>query len=139
MATIRGHQAQIKFFLNGSDVELVDVTRFEVNQDSSFLRSKYVGNPIPEGDVMYQGFTGTADVEVRDSRVEDLMDALVNQNLVGVGVQDASLVAQEFYPDGTNKSWAYFDVQYRMSATYPNLEEKVTKRLEFQAAGRIAL
>ncbi len=139
MPTIRGHQAQIKFFRNGGDVEIVDVTRFEVNQESNFMKSKYVGNPIPEGDVAYSGFAGTADLEVRDSSVDELIDALVEQNLGGVGVDDVSLSVSEFYPDGQVKTWAYYDVQFRLSATYPNLEEKVTKRLEFQAAGRIPL
>lgn len=139
MPTIRGHQAQVKFFLDGNDLEVVDLSRFEVTQDSSFIRSKFIGNPIPEGDVVYQGFTGSADAEVRDSKMEDLIDLLVQQNLQGTGVQDTSLVVQEFYDDGQSKSWVYYDVQWRLSGSYPSLDEKVTKRLEFQAAGRIPL
>lgn len=139
MPTIRGHQAVIKFFKNGDDVEIVDITKFEVTQDASFSRSKYIGNPIPEGDVAYMGFTGTADLEVRDSGMEELIDAMVQDNLGGVGVADYSLTVQEFYPDGSNKSWAYFDVQWKMGASYGSLEEKVTKRLEWQAGGRIPL
>lgn len=139
MPTIRGHQAQIKFYKDGNLQDVVDITRFEANQDASFIRSKYVGNPIPEGDVAYQGFTGSADLEVRDSRAEDIIDALIEQNLGGVGVSDHSISVQEFFDDGSSKSWVYFDVQWRLSASYPNLEEKVTKRMEWQAAGRVPL
>lgn len=139
MPTIRGHQAQIKFFKDGNIVGIVDLTRFEANQDANFMRSKFIGNPIPQGDVAYQGFTGSADLEVRDSIAEELIDALIEQNLGGVGVSDHSISVQEFYDDGSTKSWVYFDVQYRLTASYPNLEEKVTKRLEWQASGRVPL
>lgn len=139
MATIRGHQAGIKFFENGTPVGIVDITRFEVSQEASFQRSKYIGNPIPEGDVSYSGFSGSADLEIRDPKSEEFIDAMINNNLAGVGVSDYSLTVQEFYPNGQTRTWAYFDVQWKMSASYGSLEDKVTKRLEWQAAGRIPL
>ena len=79
------------------------------------------------------------DLEVKDGSVDDFIDALITDNLNGVGVADYSIVMTEYYPNGTTKSHVYYDMQFKMSKTQPALTEKVTKRLEFQASGRLAL
>lgn len=138
-ASIRGHQGQIKFFKNGGDLEIVNLTKVDINQDSTFSRSMYVGAPVPEGDQAIEGWSGSVEAEVKDAILDEMIDALVTDNLNGVGVADYTFVTTESYPDGSSKSYVYFDVQMKMSKSQAGLNEKMTKKLDFQASGRIAL
>lgn len=134
--SIRGHQSQVRLLKNGQQSEIVSITSFEASQESSFYRSNYVGAALPEGDQSQEGWSGTFEMEVKDARVDELIDAMVTQNLAGVGVDTINIVDTENYPDGTTKSWVYVDVQVKMSKRAGGLNEKVTKRLEWQAAFR---
>jgi hypothetical protein len=138
-ASIRGHQGEIKIFQDGELQGIVNLTSVEVNQDSTFMRSMYVGNPIPEGDQAIEGWSGSFEAEVKDAAIDEFIDALVTNNLNGIGVSDYTFVTTERYPDGTLKSYVYFDCQFRMSKSQRGLNEKMTKRLDYQASGRIAL
>lgn len=138
-ASIRGHQGQFKIYENGALVDIVELTSVDVNQDSSFSRSMYVGNPIPEGDQSIEGWSGTVEAEVKNANVDEFIDALVTNNLNGIGVSDYTFIVTENYPDGTSKSYVYFDCQWKMSRSQRGLNEKITKRLEFQASGRLPL
>lgn len=135
-ASIRGHQGSLKFFENGRQLGLANCTAFEANQDSAFMRSNYVGQPEPEGDQAIEGWSGNADFEVKDSMIDDFIDALITNNLNGIGVSDYTLVLTENYPDGTTRSYVYNDVQFKLARKQQGLQAKVTKRLDFQAAGR---
>jgi hypothetical protein len=139
MSTMRGHQAQLKLFSNGAPLAIVDFTNVQVNQDSSFSRTFLVGKAVPEGDQTQEGWSGSCELEVRDSSVDDYIDAIIANNLAGIGVDESSFVITENYPDGRSKSWAYYDVQWKMGRKQAGLNEKITKTLEFQASGRIAL
>lgn len=138
-ASIRGHQGQFKIFQDGALQNIVNLTNVEVNQDSTFSRSMYVGQPVPEGDQSIEGWSGSVEAEVKDAAIDEFIDALVTNNLNGIGVSDYTFIVTENYPDGTSKSYVYFDAQFKMSRRNPGLNEKITKRLEFQASGRIAL
>lgn len=139
VASIRGHQTVVKAFKNGTNVGLVTVTRFDVNQDSSFMRSNYVGQAIPEGDQDNQGWSGTMDLEVKGSEVDAMIDALVSQNLAGIGAEEVTIVDVENYGDGQTQSYVYFDCQFKMSKSQSGSQEKVTKKLDWQASGRLPL
>src|ERR1035437_9285035 len=139
MATIRGHQTQVKTLQNGQPVDIVTVTSFDAKQDATFMRSKFVGNPVPEGDVAEEGWSGTMEMETQDAHLEDLVDALVTQNLNGVGVDQVQIVDTENYSDGTNRSYGYFDVQCKMSKKAGSMSDKVKKTLDWQASGRLKL
>lgn len=134
--SIRGHQGKIRVLRNGGDSEVNYMTSVDVNQDSSFSRSNYVGNAIPEGDQSMEGWSGTMEMEVKDAKVDDLIDALVSGNLAGIGVEDIAFIVDELYTDGTLSSYVYFDVQMKMSKRVSGLTEKQTKRLDWQASGR---
>lgn len=138
-SSIRGHQGQFKVFENGSLSNIVNVTSVDVNQDSSFSRSFYVGNPTGEGDQSQEGWSGSLECEVKDAGIDEFIDALIENNLNGIGVSDYTFLTTENYPDGTSKSYVYFDCQFKMGRRQSGLNEKVTKRLEFQASGRKAL
>ena len=138
-ASIRGHQGQFKVFQDGGETPIIDITKVDISQDSSFSRTEYVGNPIPEGDQSMQGWSGSIDLEVKDASVDEFIDALVTNNLNGIGVSDYTFIDTELYPDGTSKSWVHFDTQWKMSKSIGGLSEKVTKRLEFQSSGRLPL
>jgi len=138
-ASIRGHQGQFKIFENGGLIDIVHLIRVEVNQDSSFSRSMYVGQAVPEGDQAIEGWSGSVEAEVKNANIDEFIDALVNNNLNGVGVSDYTFVVTENFGDGTTKSYVYYDVQWKMSRSQSGLTEKVTKRMEFQASGRLAL
>lgn len=135
-ASIRGHQAVLKFYRDGGALELLNLTKVNIQQDSSFSRSFYLGQAQPEGDQSIEGWSGTVDAEVKDSSMDDLIDALIEQNLAGIGVQDHTMVHTENYADGSSKSWVYYDMQFKMSKDQGGLNEKMTKRLDFQASGR---
>ena len=137
--SIRGHRGQIKFFRDGENVEIVNVTSVDVNQDSDFSRSSYVGQALMEGDQVQNGWSGSLEAEVKDSGVDDFIDALVTQNLNGVGISDYSFTITEEYVDGTRRTYVYFDVQFKMSRRQAGSSDKITKRLEFQASGRSRL
>lgn len=138
-ASIRGHAGQFKIFQDGALANIVDITKVSVAQDSSFSRSFYVGRPVPEGDQAIEGWSGSVDLEVKDASVDEFIDALVQNNLNGIGVSDYTFMTTENYADGTSKSYVYFDVQWKMSRENGGLNEKITKKLDFQASGRQAL
>ena len=138
-ASIRGHQTSLKITKNGGDTDIVDVTRFEFNQDSTFSRTNYLGRPVAEGDQTQEGWSGSMDMEVKDETVDDMIDAMITENLAGLGIEEINILHTENYADGTTKSWVYFDMQFKMSGTNAGLTEKNTKRLEWQASGRIPL
>ena len=138
-ASIRGHQGRIKLFKAGVETGIVNITSAEVNQDSTFSRSFYVGQQLGEGDQSIEGWSGTMDCEVKGPEIDDFIDAIVANNLAGIGVEEVTLILEELYTDGTIRSYVYFDMQAKMSKRQPGLTEKVTKRLEWQASGRIPL
>jgi len=137
--SIRGHQGQFKLFENGQLSKIVDITSVNVNQDSSFSRTNYVGRALPEGDQSIEGWSGSIDLEVKGPEVDDLIDALITNNLNGIGLSDYTFLSTENYADGTRRSYVYFDVQWKMGKTQGGLTEKMTKKLDFQASGRTKL
>ncbi len=138
-ASIRGHQGLFKIFKNGALVNILHLTSVEVNQDSSFSRAYYVGAAQSESDQTIEGWSGTIEAEVKDSEIDTFIDDLVNNNLNGIGVADYSFMTTENYADGTSRSYVYYDCVFKMSRKQSGLSEKITKRMEFQAAGRSAL
>jgi hypothetical protein len=135
-ASIRGHQGQIKFFQDGALVGFSNITNLSLNQDSTFSRAMYVGVPLPEGDQSLEGWSGSIDAEVKDDEIDLFIDALVANNLAGIGVSDYTFVTTESYADGTQASYVYFDCQFKMSRTQAGLNAKQTKKLDFQCSGR---
>ena len=135
-ASIRGHKGQIKFFKDGQNVNLISIRGVDVNQDSSFSRAMYVGQSITEGDQSFEGWSGSVEAEVKGPEIDDLIDGLVTDNLNGIGISDYSFISTEEYTDGSRRSYVYFDVQFKMSKRQAGLSEKITKRLDFQAAAR---
>ena len=113
--SIRGHRGQFKIFENGQLTNIVDITNVDVNQDSTFKRTMYVGRPLPEGDQAIEGWSGNCALEVKDASVDAFIDALVTANLNGIGVSDYTFMTTEEYLDGTTQSYVYFDCQFKMS------------------------
>lgn len=138
-ASIRGHQGTLKIFKDGALQNIVNLTSVDISQDSSFSRSFYVGSQVPEGDQSMEGWSGSVEAEVKDASIDEFIDALVTDNLNGIGVGDYTFISTENYADGTTKSYVYFDVQWKMSKRQAGLNEKMTKKLDFQASGRLAL
>lgn len=136
---IRGHQGQIKFYQDGGDVGIVNLTSVEANQDSTFMRSNYVGVAESEGDQVIEGWSGSVEAEVKDASIDLFIDALTTNNLNGIGVSDYTFTITELYGDGTTQSYVYYDCQFKMSRKQEGLQAKITKRLEFQSSGRKAL
>lgn len=139
MASIRGQMGSLRMLRSGQIINIVNITKFSVNLDSSFMRSMYVGNSIPEGDQSIEGYSGSIDTEVKDSAEEDFIDAVITQNLAGVGVEEVALVLTETYPDGSETTYMYNDCQFKYSREQGGASEKITKRLEFQASRRTKL
>jgi hypothetical protein len=139
MPTIRGHKAKLKMFKDGQLVGVEDFTSFSFSQDSEFSRSKFIGNPIPEGDQAESGWSGSAEIEVRNNKMDDLIDALIADNLAGIGISDYNFTYTEEYPDGTAKSWLFFDIQIKLSGDVGGLDRKVTRKIDWQASGRVPL
>lgn len=135
-ASIRGHQGSFKIFQDGSLQNIVNITKVDVNQKSDFMQSNFVGNPIPEGDQSIQGWEGSIDLEVKDDEVDKFIDALVLNNLNGIGVSDYTFISTENYADGRTVSYVYYDCQFKMSKSQEGAQSKMTKKLDFQAAGR---
>lgn len=139
VASIRGHQGQFRIYQDGALVNIVNIKSVDVNQESQFTKSYYVGAAVPEGDQSIEGWTGSIEVEVKGPEVDDFIDALVTNNLNGIGVSDYSFLSTENYGDGSTASWVFSDVQFKMSRKQSGLNEKMTKRLEFQAMQRTKL
>ena len=137
--SIRGHKGQFKIFENGQLSNIVDITSVDVSLDSSFSRTYYIGRPVGEGDQSIEGWSGSIELEVKDASVDEFIDALLTNNLNGIGVSDYTFLTTEQYGDGTSKNYVYFDVQFKMSRRQSDLSEKMTKSLEFQASGRVAV
>lgn len=138
-ASIRGHMGYIKIFKNGELSDIANLTNVQIQQDSTFSRSHYVGNPVPEGDQSMEGWSGSFDMEVKDAALDEFIDALVTENLAGIGVSDTNFIATEQYADGQNTPYLYYNCQFKMSKTQGGGNAKMTKKLDFQAAGRINL
>ncbi len=123
-ASIRGHLGQIKFFKDGGDLEIVNLTNLQISQDAEFSRAFYVGQPQPEGDQAISGWSGSVDAEVKDASIDVLIDALITANLNGIGVSDYTFVHTEKYADGTLQAWVYYDCQFKMSKTNGGQNER---------------
>lgn len=134
--SLRGHQGKFNIYQDGGQVQVIAIKTVDVNQDSGFITSNYVGDPIVENDQSIDGFSGTAEMEVKDSVVEDFIDALITNNLNGIGVSDYTFVVTENYADGTSRAYAYTDVVWKLSRRQAGQQEKMTKKLDFKAAGR---
>ncbi len=113
-ASLRGHQGQFKIFQDGALQDIVNLTNVSISQDSTFSRAQYVGQPLPEGDQSIDGWSGSVDAEVKDAAIDEFIDALVTNNLNGIGVSDYTFITTENYADGRSKSYVYFDVQFKM-------------------------
>jgi hypothetical protein len=137
--SIRGHQGTFKYYENGVEVVEDSITNVSINQDSTFTRSMYVGNPIPEGDQSIEGWSGSIDCEVKNDRMDLFIDALVNNNLNGIGVSDYTFIHTENYGDGASASYVYFDCQFKMGKTQGGLSDKITRKLDFQASSRVRI
>ena len=137
--SMRGHQGRIKLFSNGQEAGIVNILSADINQDTNKTRSFYVGNAQGEGDMSIEGWSGTIDTEVKDDTADALIDAIIQGNLAGIGVNEVTMVVDEFYPDGQVASYVYFGLQMSLSKRIAGLNEKITKRLDFQADGRIRL
>lgn len=135
-ATIRGHQGTFKLYADGSLVDVQQVTNVQTNMDSSFSRAFYVGNAIGEGDQTVEGWSGSFEMEVKDDKIELFFDALINNNLNGIGVSDYTFLVTENYPDGTTSTYLFTDCQFKMGRKASGLNEKVTKNVDFQAGFR---
>jgi hypothetical protein len=135
-SSIRGHQGQINFLQDGNPTNFVAIKKLAVNQDSTFMKSYYLGDPVPEGDQAIEGWSGNIECEVKDAGIDLFIDALCTNNLNGIGVSDYAMVSTENYADGKSQSYGYFDMQFKMSKDQAGLQEKMTKRLDFQAMQR---
>jgi hypothetical protein len=135
-ASIRGHQGKFEVYENGKLVKLLAMKSVDVNQESTFIKSMYVGNPVPEGDQAIEGWSGSIEMEVKDAAADEFIDALVTNNLNGIGVSDYSFLDTEFYSDGTQKTYVYSDCQFKLSKKKEGLQAKQTKKLDFQAMVR---
>jgi hypothetical protein len=138
-ASIRGHQGRFEVYQNGAVVKIANITKVSINQESTFSKSMYVGNPVPEGDQSIEGWSGSLDAEVKDAAMEDFIDALVTNNLNGIGVSDYAFISTELYADGTQRSYVYNDCQFKISKENGGLNAKMTKKLDFQAMFRQAV
>ena len=137
--SIRGHKGSFKVFENGTLTNIIDITSVSVSQDSSFSRTFYVGRPLAEGDQSIEGWSGNIELEVKDDSVDAFMDALITNNLNGIGVSDYTFLATEEYSNGQRASYVYFDVQWKMSKSQSGQTDKMTKTMDFQASGRLKL
>lgn len=135
-ASIRGHQTRVDLAIEGKPVSIDTITNFSANMDSDFMRSQYVGNPVPEGDQTVNGWSGSMDMEVKSDIAELIIDAVIAGNLNGVGVTEIAIVDTEDYPDGSTASYMYIDIQMKISKTFQGQNTKVTKKLDWQAARR---
>lgn len=138
-ASIRGHQGKFEIYENGQVVKIINIKTVDINQDSTFMKSYYVGQPIPEGDQAIEGWSGNLEAEVKDQAVDQFIDALVTNNLNGIGVSDYAFISTELYADGTQQAYSYVDCQFKMSKHQSGLQEKMTKKIDFQAMFRQAL
>ena len=134
--SIRGHQGTFRLYENGSLVDILAITSVDVSMDSSFSRAYYVGSNIGEGDQVVEGWSGSIDMEVKDAKVEEFIDALITANLNGVGLSDYTFVITDNYGDGTSKSYVYMDCQFKLSRSAKGMSDKITKKLDFQASTR---
>ena len=103
------------------------------------MRSYYVGQHEPESDQAIEGWSGNVEAEVKGADIDLFIDALVTNNLNGIGVASYTFVTTELYADGTSQSYVYYDAVFKMSKEQGGLQDKMTKRLDFQASGRLAL
>jgi hypothetical protein len=134
--SIRGHQGQFRVLMNGGDQKIAAIKKVTLNQDSTFMKSYYVGQSEPEGDQAIEGWSGNLECEVKDAGIDLFIDALITNNLNGIGVADYSMLSTENYSDGPSQSYGYFDMQFKMSKDQSGLQDKMTKRLDFQAMKR---
>jgi len=133
---IQGKDTQIRLFRNGTLVNVVEVSNFNVKQDADFTRSSYLGNVPSIGDVNHKGWSGDFEVEVVNAAIDDLIDALITENLSRIDYEEIVIHDQENYRDGTKAAWVYYGIQMRYSKTASGRDEKVKKKIEFQADER---
>lgn len=137
--SLRGHQGQFKVYKDGSLVDILCVTNVKAALDSSFSRAFYVGNTVGESDQTIEGWSGSFESEVKNKTLEQFFDALINDNLNGIGISDYTFTVTENYPDGTVSTYVYTDCVFKYSRSAAGLNEKITKSVEFQAGARLTV
>ena len=136
MAAIKGHQTEFRILEDGNIVDIISITKFTRQQDSSFSRSYYVGEKSGRGDQTIEGWSGTIDMETLDAKAEDFIDALMAGNLNGICRKDYALTDTEYYDVGTTRTYMYNDCQIKLSKDNGGLNEKITKKMDWQASSR---
>lgn len=134
--TIQGRDTQIRLFRNGSIVDIVEILSFSMKQDADFKRSEYLGNTETVGDITHKGWSGDFSAESKDSKIDDLIDALIDENLGRLNVDDITIQDTENYRDGTKSAWVYYGIQLKYSKDASSRDEKVKKKVEWQADSR---
>ena len=134
--SIRGHQGRFELYENGERIVIDTITNVQITQDSSMSKHFYVGQTVPETDQTIEGWSGSLTLEVKNDVIERFIDALITNNLNGIGVSDYSFISTEYYSDGTLASYVYGDCAFSLSKTQGGLNEKITKTLNIQASFR---
>ena len=134
--TIRGDKVDVRLFENGELKVIGPLTRISINQESNPTRHFYVGNVIPEGDQSISGYSGSLDYEARNRQFNDFFDRMEKAIQTGVAVPSYTMVVTERYNDGTHSIYAYADMQFTFSVDAAGLQEKVMKRVNWQASSR---
>lgn len=136
MGAIKGHQGEFRILEDGNIVDIISITKVSLSMDSDMSRSFYVGKKVGVGDQTVLGWSGSLDMEVLDSKAEDFIDGIISGTLNGIGKKDYAFVVSENYDDGSSVSYMFSDCQFKYSREAGGLNEKITKRLEFQASER---
>jgi uncharacterized protein YkvS len=133
---IQGRDTQIRLFKNGSLTEIVEINNFNMKQDADFKRSEYLGYTDTIGDISHKGWSGDFECEVTNSKIDDLIDALIEENLNRLDIDEITIMDVENYRDGTKSGWLYYGIQLKYSKAASNRDEKVKKKIEWQADRR---
>lgn len=134
--TIQGRDTQIRLFRNGALIDIVEITQFESKEDADFKRSEYLGNTGTVGDTTFKGWSGSMEAETKNATIDDLIDALIEENLGRLNVDDITIQDTENYRDGTKAAWVYYGIQLKYSKNAANRDDKVKKKIEWQADSR---
>lgn len=134
--SIQGRDTQIRLFKSGNLVNIIEILNFNHRQDADFIRGEYLGNTKSVGDTSHKGWSGDFEAEVLDSTIDDLIDALIEQNLERLDIDEISLLEVENYRDGRRAGWVYTGVQLKYSKSVGSRSEKIRKKLEWQADDR---
>ena len=137
MATlpIRGDKSQVRILRDGAQVAWGELANITYGETSQYVEHNLIGEKKPRVDVLMMGFEGTINGLVTNASIDRLIQEIRDARKSGVSLPVVDILYTESYPDGTNQTFLFVEVQLMLSnRSGAGANEPITKSISFKAS-----